>query len=977
MQLLRKVTSRERLRKFLIGMGICLVLYTIVGFLALPWLIEWILAKKLSEQLHRHVTIADVDVNPYVLSSAVKGFVISEREDAEAFVSFDHLYANLQIISIFKRAPIVKELRIEGLYLNVIRESEGRYNFSDLATEKPSAPKESESGPFMFSLHNIQLLNGRIHLLDMPNNKKHQVTDLNITIPVISNLPARIDTFVETLFSAKINERAVSLKGKTKPFADSLETILDIILDDIDIPYYLAYIPLEWQAKVLKGQLSTNLTLSYRQYVDGPPTLSVAGDVFLKTLEIVDEKDRPLLNFPLIQISMAPSEVLSKNFHLAKLLLESPQIGIVRDQTGGLSLRSLIPENEGEKGAPSQETQATPVVVTVDEIALGGGSLVFSDFAVGTASEAGSPVSLKLAQINITAKDISTVRDTKGKVDFACQLNDKAPLAAEATIGITPFSADADLSIEGVQVGWLQPYFTDEVKIMVTNGAFSTAGKLTLSESAGQGLGVRYLGHTALSDFVSVDKLHADDFIKWGALSINDMDFGYNPTHVRMKEFALKDFYAGIIVNPDRKTNLQAVMKEKEEEKEGTSPPAKGKGPVTPVSVGKIILDGVRISFLDRRIEPNYSSSLAEIKGAISGLSSEETATAEVLLEGKLDNYAPVEIKGKINPLAEDLFVDLEIAFKDMDLSPISPYTGKYVGHVIEKGKLFLDLKYLIEKRKLDSQNRLFIDQLTFGDKVESPDAVNLPVGLAVALLKDRNGEIHLDLPVSGHTDDPEFRVGKVIVKMLLNLLTKAATSPFSLLGAVIGGGEELSALEFDYGSYQLSEQTTKKLDAIITALYERPSLRLDIEGHIDTGKDTEAWREYLFNKKLKAVKLKEWVKKGAADISVDDVTIEPDEYEKYLKKVYKTETFEKPKNVLGLAKGLPVPEMETLIRDHIEVSENDLRFLALQRAQHVKDYILQSGKVEPERVFLLEAKSLSPEKKEHLSDSRVNLKLK
>jgi len=975
----QKMRTTGLLNKWLIGIGVCLFLYTIVGFLVLPSLFKWLLAKKLTEQLHGHVTIEDVDVNPYVLSSTVQGFVIKEPEGSETFVSFDRLYTNVQIMSLFKRAPIIRELRLKGLNVNIVRDSEGQYNFSDLIKEKPSEPQapEPESRPVKFSLNNIQLLSCRIHFLDVPKNRDHQVTDLNVTVPFISNLPYHEDTFVEPSFSAKINERPVSFKGQTKPFADSVETILEITLDDIDIPYYLAYVPLGWQAKVLTGHLNTSAALSYMQQIDGPPSLSVTGDISLKTVEIVDAEERPLLTFPLIHISIASSDLMSKEFHLSKILLDSPEVQFTRDALGGLSIQSIIPAREEERKPPSSEGPATPPTVTVDEIGVRDGSFIFSDFSVGSSSETGAPVTLRVDDMDVTAQAISTVKDTKGKAHLACQFNGKGPLSAEAVVGITPFSADVDLTLEGVEVRWLEPYFTDQVKIMVTNGTFSTAGKLALSQSSDKGLGVRYLGKAALSGLNSVDKLHADDFVKWGSLDVRDIDLGYNPTHIRIKEISLTDFYTWIIVDPEGKTNIQTVTKEKEEVVEETPPAAKKEEAVIPVSVESITLDGGHIRFLDRQIEPHYSSDLVEIKGTISGISSEETTTAEVLLDGKLDDHAPLEIRGKINPLTKDLLADLVISLKDIDLSPMSPYAGKFVGQTLEKGKLFLDLEYLIKERQLDSENRVFIDQLTFGNRVESPDAVNLPVGLAVALLKDRNGEIHLDLPVAGRTDDPEFSLGRVIVQVLTNLLTKAATSPFSLLGAMLPGGEQCNALEFDYGTYPLTEQTQKKLDAIIEVLYERPSLKLDIEGHVDVEKDREGLRQYLFKKKLKVVKLKRLVKKGTAHLSVDEITIEADEYEKYLKKVYKAEKFEKPKNPLGLTKRLPVPEMERLILQHVEVSDNDLRLLALKRAQQVKDYILESGKVDPGRVFLVEAKSLAPGKQENLRDSRVDLKLK
>jgi hypothetical protein len=368
---------------------------------------------------------------------------------------------------------------------------------------------------------------------------------------------------------------------------------------------------------------------------------------------------------------------------------------------------------------------------------------------------------------------------------------------------------------------------------------------------------------------------------------------------------------------------------------------------------------------------------LTEMGGRISGLSSEENTTADVDLRAKLNNYAPLEITGKINPLREDLYVDLKARIKDFDLSPATPYSGKFVGYTIEKGKLSFDLKYLIVKRKLESQNQIFFDQFTFGEKVESPKATKLPVKLAVALLKDRKGEIRLDLPVTGSLDDPKFSVWGVILKILVNLISKAATSPFSLLGAAFGGGEELSYIEFDYGSTAISEPNAKKVDTVVKALQDRPSLKMDIEGHVDMERDREGLKQFLFNRKVKAQKLNEMVKKGQPAIPVDEVKIEKQEYEKYLKMAYKEEKFPKPKNVIGMAKDLPAPEMEKLMLTHIEVKESDLRTLASQRSMKVKEAILKSKQVEPERVFTLEPKSLAPEKKEKVKESRVDFKLK
>jgi len=251
-------------------------------------------------------------------------------------------------------------------------------------------------------------------------------------------------------------------------------------------------------------------------------------------------------------------------------------------------------------------------------------------------------------------------------------------------------------------------------------------------------------------------------------------------------------------------------------------------------------------------------------------------------------------------------------------------------------------------------------------------------VKLAVALLKDRSGEIKLDLPVTGSLDDPKFSVWGVILHILRNLIAKAATAPFALLGAMFGGGgEELSYVEFDYGSTTITDPNLKKTEKVSKALEDRPSLKLDIEGHVDMENDRDGLKQLLFHRKIKAQKLNEMVKKGQPAVPVDEVKIEPAEYEKYLKMAYKQEKFPKPKNVIGMAKDIPAPVMEKLMLTHTEVGENDLRTLASQRAARVEDVILKSGKIEAGRVFIIEPKSLAPEKQEKAKASRVDFKLK
>jgi uncharacterized protein involved in outer membrane biogenesis len=1192
---------KPRARKILIGLIIFFVVFTLVGFFALPPILKSILTKQLSENLHREVTIHQIKLNPYTLSISIRGLTVKDRGSSETFVSCDEIFLNLQTLSALRMALILKEIRLTKPFIKVARHSDVSYNFSDLIEKKESKPPEKEKPkPLRFSLNNIRIENGSIDFWDGPKQITHTVRELNIGIPFLSNIPSYIERFVQPHFSAKINDTPYALEGTTKPFADSLETSIDINIKDLDIPYYLAYAPTKMNFRLASAYLDTQMKVSFIQTKDKKPSLTVAGNVSLKKIAVDDGKKKPLLRLPLLEISIAPSEPITKIIHLSKISIQSPELEIRRDEKGTVNVQSLLPETKEARPAPKKVEESAPLSLDIDEIHLAGGKVSFSDlsrskpfktildpielkvdhfsngkgkksaYALSLKTEAKENIklegefsmdplgaegaleiksvplkkyapyyrdnvlfdiedgrldfstrykyakgekepeislpgisislsalrlkkaeenedflkiptfSIKETELNMTKKElkigvfatqkgellikrlpngdmnvlklvapspvsnetvpkersaedrskppekpwlvslrnmsvdnytiqvedqtpsqpvtmtaqnlklkgenISTAKNNKGKLALSLLLNEKGTISTTGTVGIDPLTAELRVEFKGIEIAPFQSYLTDKVKINVISGAISTGGNFLLSTTDKKEIKVAYKGEAALTHFSSVDKLNGEDLLKLESLSFSDLNVGYTPLSIDIKGISLTDFYARVMVNSEGKINLQEIMKT-EESKQVSSPPSiqqekgesplKEKEPSKNIKIGQITLQGGRIDVSDESVKPKFSMSLSELGGRVSGLSAEENTTADIELRGKLNDYTPLEITGKINPLRDDLFVDIKAGIKDLDLSPATPYSGKHVGYSIEKGKLSFDLKYLIVKRKLDSQNNIFIDQFTFGDKIESPQATKLPVKLAVALLKNRKGEIKLDLPVTGSLDDPKFSVWGVILKILVNLISKAATSPFSLLGAAFGGGEELSFVEFDYGGTGITESNAKKLETIVKALQDRPSLKMDIEGHVDMEKDREGLRQYLFNRKLKVQKLNEMVKKGQAGIPVDEVKIESAEYGKYLKMAYKEEKFPKPKNFLGMAKDIPAPDMEKLMLTHLEIKEGDLRTLASQRSMKVKDAILKSGQVEPERVFILEPKSLAPEKKEKIKASRVDFKLK
>jgi outer membrane protein OmpA-like peptidoglycan-associated protein len=482
------------------------------------------------------------------------------------------------------------------------------------------------------------------------------------------------------------------------------------------------------------------------------------------------------------------------------------------------------------------------------------------------------------------------------------------------------------------------------------------------------------------------------------------MRAGFNPVFLEASNLDISELDFDFAIEADGTTNLSKVVGKPAtpEEEEGESEPASAGGStpaappvpppaataspaspataeVTPIRIDTLTLQGGRIGLADHFIQPNYAATLTELTGRMTGLSSKAGTVAQLDLEGRLANHSPLKVTGSVNPLAATAFADVKASFRDIDLPPFTPYSGKYAGYAIARGAITMEVSYKLQNRKLSAQNRFLVNQFEFGDKIESPTATKLPVKLAISLLKDRNGVIDIDLPIEGSLDDPKFRIGKIIWKLVGNLITKAVTAPFALIGQLFGGGSsgELSSVDFADGSAALDDAAKKKLDALAKALDNRPALTLEATGRFSGDVDSEGLKRLRFERKVKAQKLADLAKKGVAPASVDDVVVDEKEHAVYLAKAYKAEKFDKPRNVLGIAKGLPPEEMESLMLANVAVTNDDLRQLAFARANVVKDYLTGAGKVEAARVFVLEPGRTPSERKEGARGSRVDFSLR
>jgi outer membrane protein OmpA-like peptidoglycan-associated protein len=411
----------------------------------------------------------------------------------------------------------------------------------------------------------------------------------------------------------------------------------------------------------------------------------------------------------------------------------------------------------------------------------------------------------------------------------------------------------------------------------------------------------------------------------------------------------------------------------------GRQTPATSSAPaaITAIPIdAEIELDGMtvqggHVNFTDNFIKPNYTADLSDIAGTVGPFGTRATAPATVALQGQVNGSAPIAINGAVNPLAPMAFVDLKAKADGVELTGLTPYSAKYTGYPIVKGTLTIDVHYLLDQGQLTADNHLFIDQFTFGDHVESRDATTLPVRLAVALLKNARGEIAVDVPVTGSLSDPQFSLSGVILDAFVNLIVKAATSPFSLIASAFGTQEDLDYVEFSPGLAALTPDSQQKLATIAQALQDRPALRLDISGRVDPQFDREGLREARLASLIRMRKMQD----SGGHEDADRVQLTLEEYDMYLTRVYKMATFPKPRNFLGMDKSLPPDEMKKLLLANMEITDQDLQHLADGRANAVRQWL--SGQVDPGRLFVVAPTLEADGIKDKGKTTRVDLSLK
>ncbi|KUZ71387.1 AsmA family protein [Burkholderia ubonensis] len=854
------------------------------------------------------------------------------------------------------------------------------------AASGAAAPTETKTPPLDLTIRHFAIDGGTINLDDrVPATPTTlSLTKLAATLDGFTlqgNTPAKY-----TLSTSLARGGDVKAEGAFSVAAKRADTKLTV--DALALPVLQPYLGEATRARVLDGTLGATLNAK-ADWGKTPLDAQVADSVVsLKSLKVATPGAKtPAIVLPDASAKIAKVDLATRTAQIASVDASGLALDVTRLKDGTIDLAALAsPE---QKALPARtvarkaEAAAPSWHYRIDALNVKDSAANYTDLSTPR------PVKLAIKPLALSVQKISDDLTKPLPVELTATLNRKGSLNVSGDVTAQPLKLGLKINGNRLDAAAFEPYFGSALNATVASALLNANGSLAFAQANGA-TRASYRGDAALVDVRMLDKATSDPFAGWRSLALSNLKATYDEkgTDVDAARVTFSNFYGRVLLDAQGRLNLKDIVAKESgpaqsltrDTSKGEAAPAAASAavaqqasapaaasastvvkaappPQNPVRVhfGEFVLQNGRVNYTDNFIKPNYTANLVAIKGTIGAFGTDSTTSAPVDVAANLAGNGPITIKGTVNPLIAKPALDLTATAHDIELTNLTPYSAKYAGYPITKGKLNVDLHYQLANDQLSANNHIFIDQLTFGDHVENDTATKLPVKLAISLLKNSRGEIDVSLPVSGSLSNPEFSVGGLIWRAVLNLIAKAVTSPFSLLAhAFGGGGEELGYVEFAPGSDELADAQQKKLDTVVKMLNEKASIRLDLIGRVDPDKDMPGLRETYVDRLVRQQKLKDVVGQGES-IDPRSVKVEPAEYHTYLTRAYKAADFKKPRNLVGLQKTLPDDDMRKALAEHAPVDEGSLRTLAQARAQSVRQYL--EGKIDASRMFIVAPK--------------------
>jgi hypothetical protein len=1030
MNSIKSILFGTRIRIICTSIALVIGLYALVGFFLIPRIAKPKIVETISTITGRETTLEVLKVNPFTFSGTIEGFSITDT-DGETLLSLGKAYANVQVLFfLFSREYHLKEVDLIDPYFRVRINRYGSLNIADIINQITDAQastvqQEKRKEPRHIRVDLVRVANGTFSITDLSRSSDFTTVISPITFD-INGFHTSGEADAPYAFSAK-SESGESLQWEGFVALAPVRSKGSFKLNGISLPKYQPFYDIFVKTDFVDGLMNVSGKYDYSSAVDGTMRLEEAS-VVMENVDIVKASDQtPVMSLQAGSISGISMDYHGQSLEIQMVDLKAGSLQAKRLSNGQIDLLDLLRATalpQSDSSGAESVNEAPPAVslnYLIHAVDLEGFSIQLIDEVTPR------PALLGLEEIRVQAAGISSEPGVPVDLSLSANSNQGGSITVSGSATLSPLGADLSLAVGALHLSPANPYLAQFADAGLESGTLDLEGKasvsLTEAKPSGQFTGSLKLANMTLNANESGEAIAALTSLELAGISAN-----LDPMSLSIGEISVVEPTATLVIDEDGNSNIATVFRmqseepveDQPEEEEPTEPVAKATGLELPfpVSIGSITLDRAGALMTDRSISPSVNLGIESLSGTISGLSSEELARADLDLEGKLVGGTQLAVKGKINPLIADRYSDVEVTFKDFNLTAVSPYSGKYAGYALNKGQLSFDLKYKVSHAELSGENVMVIDQLTLGNKVESEDALKLPIPLAVSLLKDRNGVIEIDVPVSGNLNDPSFSFGRVIGRAFVNILTKLITSPFSMLGGLVSGGDDvdLSMVAFSAGEVELDQDAPAKLDLLAKALTERPNLKLEIIGAAGGPAEITTLRRLNLDQQLKELYREELKNVGRATATLDEEGLPKAERDRLVEMVF-TALFPPSADAAEVSVAAPKPdatgveqpgpssskerkgllgtigaiftgsknneakpqadpvneetqevtatdeaaipefslvEMEDRLLENITISETVLQEIADARAEQVRAYLETTGAIQPDRLFIV-----------------------
>ncbi|MGH8180632.1 MAG: DUF748 domain-containing protein [Steroidobacteraceae bacterium] len=967
-------------------------LYAAVGFLLVPRWTRSELVGLTARDFGRTLSVGDVSFNPFTWILDIRDFSLPDA-DGRPMISFGRLEVAVGFSSVTRLAPSLNDIDLESPRVSVVVRRDGKLNLADL--EKPFAQPAGAkappptSKPLELFVDRLAVTGGSATYEDDSRSTPFRL-DLNPIGFELLGFSTTGTTAGSYHLTATIGQGGrLNWTGTIRTAPISLHGTLE--LDELSARTVGTYLGPVLPAEISRGTLALHGGFAIDGAAPGATAQGVRMTIDVPQAQVSGLGVRPrqgasdYVQLNRFTLGNAHIDLEQRSIRVGSITLAGADVRGWLDEGGKLNLLELLGRSAAQpQGSPAAPGGPPPVSPPPASHApawrIAAPDIRIEDTRVSLEDRAIKPAA-NLTLSGITARITGYDSSPQSRITVSVQtaVNGKGKLRLTAAGALQPAAVSAKLELGHVDLRALQPYLNKYTALTLASGFLSTA--LDIDRRADGQLDAA--GRIDVAGLRAVDDDLKQDFVKWQDLHVVGLRYVSKPASLRIQHITAVGPYARVIIGADHTDNVSEALHPRgahpraaaAQSAQAAAPPPGGKpaaGASTPsmaMTIGLVRIVTGTADYADFSMQPNFATGIQDLHGTIEGLSSDPSSRANVSLKGKVDRYAPVDISGVVNLLSATTYTDISMKFRGLELTRMTPYAVRFAGYKIASGTLDADLHYKVDHGTLNADHTLVIDQLQLGDQVPSAHATKLPLRLAVALLKDRDGVIRLGLPVTGSLNNPQFSLGPLIGKALLHLLEKAVTAPFALLGRAFGGGPDMNRIDFPPGSAALLPATQGRVAALAKALAQRPQLQLQVPAAFAPDIDRPALAKRKLRDELIALarsgagapegrgghgRGRQQAPRPAAGKEVLEL---PGEHYRLLRVAYQNAFGPKAPLPASAQKVPPydpaILEMQAALLKRTQVSAADLQALGERRAEAIRSAILAAGGVAAGRIAI------------------------